>query len=170
MATAGTLTLGGSATASQKIATISWTSSRGGSGTASGAESWVAGPVALRQGQNILTVKVTDAGGKAASASLTVQYGADSVPPSVTITSPASTIVSTNASAIALRGAASDNVGVTGVKWSSSAGDSGCASGTGTWVASSIPLLVGSNTIVVKVYDAAGNSAWRSLTVVRRSK
>jgi hypothetical protein len=31
-----------------------------------------------------------------------------------------------------------------------------------------VPLLVGSNVITVRAYDAAGNSSWRAITVVRR--
>ena len=45
--------------------------------------------------------------------------------------------------------------------------DRGVAAGTASWSAS-IPLLVGTNVITVRAYDAAGNSAWRALTVVRR--
>jgi hypothetical protein len=62
---------------------------------------------------------------------------------------------------------ASDNVAVTAVKWTNSTGDAGVASGTTSWSAN-VPLLVGTNTITVRAYDAAGNSAWRALTVVRR--
>jgi hypothetical protein len=31
-----------------------------------------------------------------------------------------------------------------------------------------VPLLLGSNTITVKAKDLAGNTAWRSVVVVRR--
>jgi hypothetical protein len=37
-----------------------------------------------------------------------------------------------------------------------------------TWVARSIPLLYGNNVITIRAFDAAGNSSWRSVTVVRR--
>jgi hypothetical protein len=30
-----------------------------------------------------------------------------------------------------------------------------------------VPLLVGTNTVIVRAYDAAGNSSWRSITVIR---
>jgi hypothetical protein len=30
-----------------------------------------------------------------------------------------------------------------------------------------IPLLVGDNVVTVRAYDAAGNSSWRAITVVR---
>jgi hypothetical protein len=31
-----------------------------------------------------------------------------------------------------------------------------------------VPLLVGTNVVTIRAYDAAGNSAWRAITVVRR--
>jgi hypothetical protein len=92
--------------------------------------------------------------------------GGDTVPPSVTITSPDYTIVSTSDSSILISGTATDNVGVTAVNWTTSTGNSGTASGTFAWSAT-VPLLVGTNTVTVRAYDAAGNSGWRSLTVVR---
>jgi len=90
----------------------------------------------------------------------------DTTPPSLSILSPASTIVSTSSSTISFSGVASDNVAVTAVKWSTSLGDAGDASGTTTWTAS-VPLLVGTTVVTVRAYDAAGNSAWRAVTVVR---
>ena len=93
--------------------------------------------------------------------------GADSTPPSVTITSPAATIVATSAASEILTGTASDNVGVTVVKWSTSTGTAGTAAGTTEWSAN-VPLLVGTNTVTVRAYDAAGNSGWRAITIVRQ--
>jgi len=92
--------------------------------------------------------------------------GADTTPPSLRIVSPGSTIVSTSSPAISLSGTASDSVGVTAVKWSTSTGASGDASGAASWSLRA-PLLVGTNVVTVRAYDAAGNSTWRSITVVR---
>jgi hypothetical protein len=92
--------------------------------------------------------------------------GADTTPPALRIVSPGSTIVSTSSPAISLSGTASDNVGVTAVKWSTSTGASGDASGAASWSVQA-PLLVGTNVVTVRAYDAAGNSTWRSITVVR---
>lgn len=92
----------------------------------------------------------------------------NTTPPSLRITNPGSTIVSTTAGSITFQGLASDNVGVTSVTWSTSTGASGTATGTITWTAPNIPLLVGSNTVTMRAYDAAGNSAWRAVTVVRQ--
>jgi Matrixin len=91
----------------------------------------------------------------------------DTLPPSIAIKTPAITIVSTNSASISMSGTASDNVGVTSVKWSTSAGDSGIASGTLNWSAT-VPLLTGTTVITVRAFDSAGNSGWRSLSVVRR--
>src|ERR1035437_7388035 len=91
----------------------------------------------------------------------------DTTPPSLRIKSPGFTITATTASRIAIDGTASDNVAVTAVKWTTSTGEAGVAAGTASWSAN-IPLLVGTNVITVRAYDASGNSAWRALTVVRR--
>src|SRR5579871_2902097 len=90
----------------------------------------------------------------------------DTTPPSLTITSPGSTITSTSAATVQIAGKASDNVAVTSVKWTTSNGDSGTASGTTAWSAQ-VPLLIGSTAVTIRAYDAAGNSAWRSVTIVR---
>ena len=92
--------------------------------------------------------------------------GGDSVPPSLAIVSPGSTIVSAYSSSITVSGTASDNVGVVTVTWSTSSGSSGVASGTTSWSAI-VPLLIGNTTVTMRAYDAAGNYGWRSLTVVR---
>jgi hypothetical protein len=89
------------------------------------------------------------------------------VPPSLTIVSPSTTIVSSYSATVSISGVASDNVGVTSVEWSTSTGSAGNATGTTSWSAT-IPLLVGNNVVTVRAYDAAGNSSWRALTVVRQ--
>jgi len=93
--------------------------------------------------------------------------GGDTTPPSLQILSPSLTIVATSAPSLAVSGTASDNVGVARVAWSTSNGDAGAAAGTTRWSAT-VPLLVGNNTITIRAFDAAGNSSWRALTVVRR--
>lgn len=97
---------------------------------------------------------------------VTTPDNTDTTPPSLRITSPGSTIVSTYATSLTVTGTASDNVGVTAVQWTTSTGGSGTASGTTNWSAQ-VALLTGDNVIIIRAYDAAGNSAWRALTVVR---
>jgi Matrixin len=93
--------------------------------------------------------------------------GADTTPPTVRISTPGSSIFSTDFPQMQLSGTASDDRAVTSVKWSTSNGDSGVADGTSSWTAS-VPLLVGNTTITVRAYDAAGNSSWRAITAVCR--
>ncbi len=93
--------------------------------------------------------------------------GGDTTAPSLKILSPASTIVSTSATSIRMSGTAADTVGVVAVKFTTSTGRSGTAAGTANWSVD-VPLLVGTNTVTVRAYDAAGNSSWRAVTVVRR--
>jgi hypothetical protein len=97
---------------------------------------------------------------------LTPPAGTDTVPPTLEIVSPGSTIVSVYSASLAISGTASDNVGVVSVIWSTSTGSSGVASGTSNWSAT-VPLLVGNTTVTVRAFDAAGNSGWRAITVVR---
>lgn len=92
----------------------------------------------------------------------------DTTAPSLTVLSPASTTYFTAASTIVIRGTARDNVRVDHVAWSVSTGRSGNATGTTSWTTPAIPLATGANMIVIRAYDAAGNSSWRSLVVTRR--
>src|SRR5262249_35419712 len=91
---------------------------------------------------------------------------ADTIAPSIAITSPtsASTFVATGTS-LALGGTASDNVGVTQVTWANSRGGSGTAAGTTSWSVGAVALQVGSNVITVTARDSAGNSKQATLTV-----
>jgi hypothetical protein len=93
--------------------------------------------------------------------------GSDTTAPAIAITTPAGTIVSTTAASLGLSGTASDNVGVTSVKWSTSTGGAGSTSGATSWSAE-VPLLVGTNVVTVRAYDAAGNSSWRAVTIIRQ--
>ena len=92
----------------------------------------------------------------------------DTVAPTLKISSPASTSVLTTANIITLRGTATDNIGVADVRWLTSTGKSGTASGTSVWTIENVPLYLGTNTIIVQARDAAGNMSWRSATVSRR--
>ena len=93
--------------------------------------------------------------------------GLDHTPPSLRIASPGFSIVATSEPSIQISGIATDDVGVTTIKWMNSTGASGSATGRSKWTAR-VPLLIGNNTVIVRAYDLAGNSAWRAITVVRR--
>jgi hypothetical protein len=96
----------------------------------------------------------------------TPTVNANPTPPSLRITSPASTILSTTAASLTVTGTAADTSGITSVTWSTSTGGSGTAVGTTNWSAQ-VPLVTGDNVVIVRAYDAVGNSAWRAITVVR---
>jgi hypothetical protein len=92
---------------------------------------------------------------------------ADRTPPSLRIVSPGSSVVASYSPSLVVSGTAADDMGVAVVRWSTSTGGAGTASGTNTWSAN-VPLLIGNNTITIRAYDAAANSSWRAITVVRR--
>lgn len=86
--------------------------------------------------------------------------------PSLAIVSPAATMVSTISAVLVFSGTAASGAGIASVKWNDAFGNTGPASGTTSWTAT-VPVLVGTNTITIRAYDTAGNSAWRSVMVVR---
>jgi len=73
-ATTATVNLGGSASDNVGVTQVTWSNNRGGSGTATGTTAWTVNGVALKTGQNILTVTVRDAAGNSATDTLTVTY------------------------------------------------------------------------------------------------
>jgi len=147
---------------------VIWTTNRGGSGAAQGGRNWAL-TVPLQLGSNAITIRVTDAQNATLSRTVTATLAAstDTVAPLVRITSPATTSVLTYSASIRLAGTASDNVGVASVTWTTSTGKSGTATGTTNWTAD-VALFIGTNSIVVRARDLAGNTSWRSVTVTRR--
>ncbi len=156
---------------------VSWATNYATSGMALGSSNWTIAAIPLSVGDNVITITATDSQQTRASRTLKVtrlantpQPGTpDATAPSLTITSPGATTVSTSLSTIVLSGTTKDNVGVTRVTWTSSTGGSGTASGGATsWKTPVIPLYVGTTTIVIRAFDAAGNASWRSIMVTRR--
>jgi hypothetical protein len=162
-----TLTVGGSASDNIGVTSVTWINSRGGSGTASGTDSWTISSVSLQEGDNVITVTAHDAAGNSGVNTLTVTYALpDTADPIITTTSPTSgDTYSTEEDSVSLGGSASDNIGVTSVTWINSRGGSGTASGTDSWTISSVSLQEGDNVITVTAHDAAGNSGVNTLTV-----
>jgi len=66
------MTLGGTASDNLAVTQVTWTNSRGGSGTATGTTSWTASGIVLQSGSNVLTVTARDAAGNTGTATLTV--------------------------------------------------------------------------------------------------
>jgi len=170
------ISLSGTITGATGVAYVRW-SLAGSYGTAStNGTNWVAANIPLVVGVNSITVRATDAHGTVSqTVSVTRQTaappppppGTDTAAPALTITYPASTSVATSLSWLTFKGTASDPSGVASVTFSTNTGGSGTASGTTQWSAS-IPLLVGSNQVIVRATDTAGNMSWRSVVVTRR--
>jgi hypothetical protein len=86
----------------------------------------------------------------------------------MTITFPATTLYATSAASVRIAGTARDASEISEVTWISSTGTTGVATGTNHWRIDSLPLLIGDNSIMIYVRDAAGNVGRRSITVTRR--
>ena len=68
-----TITLSGAASDNVGVTSVTWTNSRGGSGTASGTTNWTISAIPLHCGNdNVITITAKDAANNAASATLTV--------------------------------------------------------------------------------------------------
>ena len=94
----------------------------------------------------------------------------DTVAPVVKITTPWAATVLTYEEALAFAGTATDKVGVAKVTWTDSLGNTGPAAGTTIWKIAAIPLRVGTNTITIRAYDAAGNAGKRVVVITRKKK
>lgn len=94
--------------------------------------------------------------------------GPDTTAPVLVIRSPGSVTSITTAAAVTVSGIATDSGGVQQIVWLTTAGDSGIANGTTQWQAGPIPLYTGTNTIIIRAFDATGNMAWKSLVITCR--
>jgi hypothetical protein len=161
---ARTIALGGVATDDVGVTEVSWSSNRGRNGVATGTGTWNATGVTLEPGVNTLTVTARDEVGNTGTATLTVVL--DARAPGVTIESPTTDpTTASHAANVALRGTASDDVGVTQVTWTNDRGGSGTASGATTWTIPNVALQPGVNVLTVTARDAAGNTSTDSLSV-----
>jgi len=178
--TADHYTFSGATSGGTGTVKVAWSNGSNGSGVASGSTSWSAS-VPLAVGLNAITFAATDASQSVSRSISLIRTAAASVPtqpatpqptrdttaPTLAITSPGATS-STTAASVVVTGTAADNVGVTSIVWFTGAGASGSAIGMAQWSAGPIPLLKGTNSIIVRAFDAAGNMSWRSVTVTRR--
>jgi hypothetical protein len=92
----------------------------------------------------------------------------DTIPPFLQIYSPSMAATLTYSENLTIKGFATDNVGVTGIVWSNSAGGSGSASVASPFVISGIALVPGVNRVLIQAYDAAGNVGSAYITVTKR--
>jgi hypothetical protein len=171
--TQSSISISGASSAGAGNVQITWQTDHGAAGRASGSTTWTIASVPLLTGRNTITITAIDSAHQTAVKTIQVTVhmpssAPDATPPALSITSPSATIVSTPAASFSVRGTASDNVGVSKVTWQNSIYASGLAVGTVNWTADNIPLYPGNNNLIIRAYDAAGNTSWRSITVVRR--
>ena len=102
---------------------------------------------------------------------VTGEYSAhDTTAPTIAINYPTSqSQYVTTSNSISLKGTASDNNGVSSVRWQSSKGGEGTAEGTETWEVPSIDLVAGANVLTITALDAEGNSSTDTVTVTYES-
>ena len=162
------LNIRGSASDNVAVTSVSWTNSRGGSGDCSGTSSWRKNGIVLSSGENVITVTARDAAGNSRTDTLTVTYTPpDTTRPAVRITVPTSgTTYTASNSRLNIGGTASDDVGLTSVRWTNSRGGSGPCDGMSSWSKTGIELSSGENVITVTARDAAGNEGTDTLTVI----
>jgi hypothetical protein len=163
--------LRGTASHPAGITSVKWRNVKtGATGNATGTTAWDAGVIALALGSNDIVVDVRAGDGNTTSKSLNAAFVPPPVPdttaPSITINSPGAAWIVTSASRYTISGTARDNVGVAAVTWSTF-GNTALATGTTNWSAN-VPLLIGINSILIRVTDAAGNSSWRTVILTRR--
>ena len=68
------IAISGNASDNVGVSQVTWASSAGGSGTATGTETWSISDISLSEGENIVTVTVADTAGNQNSTSLAVTY------------------------------------------------------------------------------------------------
>lgn len=165
------ITLAGTASDNQSLEQVTWATSSGGSGTASGTARWTIRNLPLVTGQNTITVSAMDTNGNTGHATLIVEFRpTDTVSPLIEILSPTSsdTFAAAGSNSIAMSGTASDDNSIAEIRWSTSLDQSGIAAGTSSWSISGIDLADGLTTITVTATDRAGNAASDTLTVSYR--
>lgn len=99
-------------------------------------------------------------------------YAADTVAPTITITSPTNkstymTDYMTDNTSVDLAGTATDDVALDRVTWSSDRGGNGICDGTDSWIVTAIPLCTGTNTITLTAVDTSGNMKVKKIAVKR---
>ena len=92
----------------------------------------------------------------------------DAIPPLIRVYSPPMPATLTYKDSLTIEGFATDNVGVTQIVWTNSAGGSGSASVASPFKISGIALVAGVNRICIQASDAAGNVGSAYLSVTKR--
>jgi hypothetical protein len=167
------LELNGTVTGGNGTTSVTWQTDRGYTGTATltAAGTWSTTNIPLVTGANTLSVTAYDCEDQVTTKSTVVTLqqpaGTTVTPITLSISSPATAVMTVKSSTISISGKASGGAGVTQIVWQTSNGATGTASGTTTWVASGIPVPEGNTTVMVRAYDSKGANAWVALVAVR---
>ncbi len=164
---------------------ITWQNYVAANGTQRGAgsfvndgETWSAQIPNLVIGENRIIVIATGSdydpsrnGKTTVTTSFTVErtdVGNDTFSPRIFVFSPESfSQVAADVSAVSLAGVARDGGSLMGVTWENHRGGSGVATGGEEWFITEVPLEPGSNVILLKATDAAGNDSRQEIVVIR---
>lgn len=96
--------------------------------------------------------------------------GLADLPPEVVITMPTTLRQHhTLDRAVVIGGTASDDAGISSIRWQNSRGGEGRATGTDAWIAN-VPVYAGSNSVSVTAIDTVGNQTETKITIYRRSE
>ncbi len=188
--TSATIALSGTVSGGTGSTAVTW-SANGASGVAvMNGSNWSASNISLVTGTNTITITASN-NSKTATQTVTVTRqaaasvpptvppttppappaaptgGKDTIAPTLTIASPASTTVTTPLATYSMSGTATDNVAVASVTWVTSTGGSGTATGASNWAAK-IPVMKGFNQVTIRVTDTSGNYSWRSILITRQ--
>ena len=93
------ITLSGTASDNEGVTQVTWSNSRGGSGTAQGTSTWTAANIGLQEGANTITFTARDAAGNTGTASIQITLNLpDTSAPSVNVSGPSTTSSSVESS------------------------------------------------------------------------
>ncbi|MBV8880802.1 MAG: hypothetical protein JO332_12600, partial [Planctomycetaceae bacterium] len=164
------LAISGTASDNVGVQNVTWSNSlTGTTGTATFTAglnvNWSAS-IPMIPGVNTITIRATDPLGNIGTSSVDVTYSHETVVPTMSVDTPATSPFVSPTQLIALAGKANDNVGVTQVSWlNRTTGVFGTASlALPDWTAE-VPLANGDNLIDITVSDDVGNTVTTTITV-----
>lgn len=175
--TAEQTAVSGSASGGTGAIQVSWANSRGGSGVATGSQSWVIPAVALQLGENVVTVTASDgAQARVAQQVRILRVAPQTTPPpttpttntapSIRIVTPAATgIYQTAISTLVITGTAGPDGAISQVLWANSRGSGGSVVGSAQWAIGPVLLESGVNVIRVTAVGQQGATAEATLSV-----
>jgi hypothetical protein len=113
----------------------------------------------------VITVTAVDASGNKSSDVVRLSY--ERGVPKISLTSPTTAATyTTSSSSVSLTGVASDDTGISRVKWSTDKGQVGDAVGTTAWSIPAVTVALGTTNVTVTAYDNSGNTSSVTLAIV----